>query len=59
MYMRFLHQEAGLSTKEIKSRFPQHKTRSIDRHAKIQKPMDRFDKRKNNKGRPRKLTVSN
>ena len=57
MYMRFLHQEAGVTVKEIKRRFPQYKVRSIYRHAKSKQTLDPTDQRKTNKGRPRKLTV--
>lgn len=53
LYIKVLHQEGGVSCKEIKKRFPQYALRSIYRHSK--KPLH-IDQRKFNKGRPKKLT---
>ena len=54
MYIRVLHQEQGISGPELVKRFPQFSERSIYRHA-ASTTLDVEDKRKNNKGRPRKL----
>lgn len=57
IYMRVLHQEANISIKKLHKRFPQHSLRSIYRHAKHCGKVDKVDRRKNNKGRPKKLTI--
>lgn len=57
IYMRVLHQEANVSIKELQKRFPHHSLRSIYRHAKHCGKVDKIDRRQNNKGRPRKMTI--
>ena len=57
-YMRYLFQDKGLRGNELLKRFPKYSKAKIYRHAK--RPMDKvttFDKRKHNKGRPRKLSI--
>lgn len=58
IYLRFLHHEKNMSCMQIKQRFPKYALRSIHRHCKKLLPVDQpvVDKRKQNKGRPRKLT---
>ena len=56
IYLRMLHQENNVSKAELARRYPQFAARSVYRHA--GKPIeDQVDKRKFNKGRPRKLTL--
>lgn len=57
IYMRYLHQEKHLTGDKILERFPQYSRATIFRH--IKKPVNEkvFDKRVNNPGRPRKLSV--
>ena len=57
MLLRALHQEAGVSCPELVKRYPQFSERSIYRHAKSTSDTMASDKRKNNKGRPKKLTL--
>jgi len=54
MLLRALHQESGVSCKELVKRYPQHAARSIYRHATATR-QDYTDKRHANKGRPKKL----
>ena len=56
VYIKFLHQEQGVSCKDIKKRFPKYALRSIYRHAKKPLSSDGVDHRKFNKGRPKILT---
>ena len=56
VYLRYLHQHGGLKGKELTDRFPDYSTRSIHRHARLPIGEEPVDKRKQNKGRPRKLT---
>ena len=56
--MRYLFQDKGLRGNELLKRFPKYSKATIYRHAKG--PIDEvttFDKRKHNKGRPRKLSI--
>ena len=56
--MRYLFQDKGLRGNELLKRFPKYSKATIYRHAK--RPIDKvatFDKRKHNKGRPRKLSI--
>ena len=57
--MRYLFQDKkGLRGNELLKRFPKYSKAMIYRHAK--RPIDEvttFDKRKHNKGRPRKLSI--
>ena len=58
IYMRFLYHDKGVKGNELLKAFPNYSKATIYRHAKL--PFDEnhpFDKRKLNKGRPRKLTV--
>ena len=56
VYLRYLHQHGGLKGKKLCEKFPQYSARSIHRHAALPVGADTRDKRKENKGRPRKLT---
>ncbi len=58
IYMRFLYHDKGLRGNKLLKAFPKYSKATIYRHAKL--PFDEnhaFDKRKLNKGRPRRLTV--
>ena len=55
IYLRYLHQEGGVSKAELARRYPQHATRSIYRHA-TKDINEKPDKRKHNRGRPKKLS---
>ena len=58
LYMRYLFQEKGVRGSQLLQAFPKYSKATIYRHVKL--PIDdceRHDKRKYNKGRPRKLTV--
>ena len=58
IYVRYLFQDKGLRGDELLKRFPKYSKATIYRHAK--RPIDKvatFDKRKHNKGRPRKLSI--
>ena len=58
IYMRYLFQDKGLRGNELLKRFPKYSKATIYRHAKL--PINEvatFDKRKHNKGRPRKLSI--
>ena len=57
IYLRYLHQDGGVKGKELENRFPQYSARSIHRHAAKPIGADTTDKRKSNKGRPRKLSA--
>jgi hypothetical protein len=55
IYMRYLFQDKGLRGNELLKRFPKYSKATIYRHAKL--PINEvatFDKRKHNKGRPKK-----
>lgn len=57
VHIRYLFQDKGLRGNELLKRFPKYSKATIYRHAKL--PLDEvatFDKRKHNKGRPRKLS---
>ena len=56
VYMRYLHQDKGLSCNQILKRFPQYSRATTCRHMK--RPIDHnvFDHRVNNSARPKKLT---
>lgn len=54
LYIRMLHQEAGVPSSELARRFPEHAQRTVYRHASLS-VMDAADKRKRNPGRPKKL----
>ena len=56
IYLRFLHQHGCVKGKELCEKFPNYPPRSIYRHAALQVGADNTDRRKHNKGRPRKLT---
>ena len=58
IYMRYLFEDKGLRGNELLKRFPKYCKATIYRHAKW--PIDKVttsDKRKHNKGRPRKLSI--
>ena len=58
IYMRYLFQDKGLRGNELLKRFPKYSKATIYRHT--TQPIDEvtsFDKRKHNKGRPRKLSI--
>ncbi len=57
IYLRYLHHESGIPCSELVKRYPQYAPRSIYRHAKKHVGEAIFDKRRLNKGRPRKLTL--
>lgn len=52
--LRALHQDWGISCRELAKRYPEHAVRSIFRHA-TSKKENATDKRKMNTGRPKKL----
>ena len=54
--VRALYQVAGLRGKELLSKFPGYSKATIYRHAKAPIGKVKIDKRKENKGRPRKLS---
>ena len=57
IYLRYLHQEGNVSKVELVRRYPDYAPRSIYRHASkavVEENID--DQRKQNRGRPRKLT---
>lgn len=56
LYIRMLHKECGLSCCDIVKRFPKYAPRTIYRHA-MKDIMDPPDNRKQNPGRPKKLTI--
>ena len=56
IYLRYLHQHGGLKGKKLCEKFPQYSPRSIHRHAALPVGADTRDRRKGNKGRPRKLS---
>lgn len=56
--MRYLYQEKGVRGSQLLQAFPNYSKATIYRHVRL--PIDnddRHDKRKNNKGRPRKLSI--
>ncbi len=58
IYMRYLFQDKGLRGNELLKRFPKYSKATIYRHAKLPiNDVATFDKRKHNKGRPRKLSI--
>ena len=57
IYLWYLHQEGGVLCSELVRHYPQYAPRSIYRHAKKCLGEDVFDKQRQNKGRPHKLTL--
>ena len=58
IYMRHLFQDKGLRGNELLKRFPKYSKATIYRHTKLPiNDVATFDKRKHNKGRPRKLSI--
>lgn len=57
IYMRYLHQDKGLSCYQIMKRFPQFSKATICRHMKRSIDNNVFDRRSRNPGRPKKLTT--
>ena len=57
MHLRYLHQDGGKSGKELVKRYPQYTRTSIYRHMKLPIGDCTEDKRHNNCGAPKKLTV--
>ena len=58
VYMRYLYQDKGVRGKKLLKAFPKYSKATIYRHIKL--PVgdtNSFDKRKQNNGRPRKLTA--
>ena len=55
IYLKYLHQEGNISKAELARRYPEYAQRSIYRHA-SQQVEEVADRRRENKGRPRKLT---
>ena len=55
-HLRYLHQDKGVPLKDLVKRYPKYSKTSIHRHSKKQFGVEKTDKRKQNKGRPRKLT---
>ena len=56
IYLRYLHQESGIQCSELVRRYPQYSPRSIYRHAKKCVGEKVSAKKRQNTGRPRKLT---
>ena len=56
IFLRYIHQEGGVAYSELVRRYPQYAPRSIYRHAKKSVGETIHDKRRENRGRPRKLT---
>ena len=59
VYIRFLYREAGWRICQIAKCYPQFPRRTISWHANKDIEEEVFDKRKNNPGRPQKLTERN
>jgi hypothetical protein len=57
IYLRYLHYEGGIPCSNLVKRYPQYAPQSVYRHAKKHVSETISDKRKVNKGRPRKLTL--
>ena len=59
VYMRYLFHDKGIHGRELLERFPKYSKATVYRHAtrEILNEDAPFDKRKQNKGRPRKLSV--
>ena len=59
IYMRYLFQDKGIRGNELLRRFPEYSKATIYRHARkpVFEKVAMFDKRKQNKGRPKKLSV--
>lgn len=58
IYMRYLYQDKGVKGSKLLEAFPKYSKATIYRHAKLPlHEINSFDKRKQNKGRPRKLTI--
>jgi len=55
MYIRVLHQEAGITGKALCKKFPNYSKRTVYRHA-TATTITTEDGRRNNRGRPKKLT---
>ena len=56
LYMRFLYVEKGVPVSKLMKHFPGYSRATILRH--VKRPVNRpFDKRKLNKGRPKKLSL--
>ena len=55
VHLRYLHQDAGLSGRELVEKYPEYSPRSIYRHAKKSIGTTLVDKRGQNPGRPKKL----
>ena len=57
IYLRFLHQENGVSIKELRKRYPYLSQATLYRHAKYNVPMSVKSKiPSKRRGRPKKLT---
>ena len=56
VHLAYLHQDLGLSCKDLLKRYPKIPKTTILRHAKKKIGAPRVDKRKKNTGRPRKLS---
>ena len=55
--IRTLHQDFGMRICQIKEKFPNIPTRTVSYHAKLSVTDETVDRRKNNKGQPRKLSA--
>ena len=56
IHLRYLHQDKGVPLKDLLKRYPQYSKTNIYRHSKKKIGENSVDNRKQNKGRPRKLT---
>lgn len=59
LYVRFLHQEKGVSVAELKKRYPEVSLRSLYRHAKSKKKINETketNSKKKRTGRPKKIS---
>jgi len=57
IYIRYLYQDGGVCGSDLLRRFPEYSKATIYRHAKKSIADEDNDKRKANKGRPRKLSL--
>lgn len=57
VHLRYLHQDLGLKGKDLVKRYPEYPCRTIYYHMKLPICQERVDRRHNNPGRPRKLSL--
>ena len=56
IHLRYLHQDKGVPLKDLRKRYPKFSKTSIHRHSQKKIGENVIDKRKQNRGRPRKLS---